>query len=67
MRESPLHPWDVVRAQPTTLETIPAGARGVHESVLRSFQILRQVKTMLARGDSNDTIQDFIEWVESRP
>lgn len=61
------HPWDVIRAMRTTVERIPdiAGG-GVHESTLRSFQILDEVKKMLARGDSPETIRTFIEWAERK-
>lgn len=33
----------------------------IHESVLRSFQVVKKVEKMLKRGDSNDTILEIIE------
>lgn len=39
--------------------------KGVHESVLRSYSILQEVKEMLRRGDSIETIQAVIEFYES--
>lgn len=41
-----------------THDYIPVG--GIHESVFRSYQILERVKTMLARGDSRETIAEII-------
>lgn len=32
-----------------------------HESTLRSFQVLQKAKEMLLRGDSKETILEFIE------
>ncbi len=64
------HPWDEIRATPTTLERAvierERTATGWHESLLRSYRILRQVKTMLERGDSPETIGEFIDWAEHR-
>ncbi len=57
-----LHDWDTTRSRPTTWDT-PVG-NGVHESVFRSYQILRIVKEMLDRGDSARTIRSFIAWAE---
>lgn len=36
-----------------------------HESLLRGFQILEGVKEMLKRGDSNQTILETIEYLQS--
>jgi hypothetical protein len=35
-----------------------------HESVLRAYQILEYTKTMLERGDSNETILEVIQHLE---
>ena len=43
---------------------LPTVINNNHESVLRSFQILNNVKKMLERGDSNETISDFINEAE---
>lgn len=59
------HEWDRTREFPTTLDRIPDTAHGVHESVFRSYQILKEVKEMLDRGDSVETIREFIRWTES--
>lgn len=60
-----VHPWDVIRATPTVLTEIAPTSRGTHESVLRGYQILREVKFMLDRGDSATTIRLFIAWAEN--
>lgn len=36
-----------------------------HESLLRSYQLVQHIKTMLARGDSQKSILELIEFVES--
>ncbi len=56
---------DRIRELPTVIEVIPPCSRGVHESVLRSYQILERVKEMLRRGDSIKSVREFIEWAES--
>jgi len=50
--------WDYVRSFPTERQDM-------HESVFRSYQILSEVKGMLERGDSAETIRNFIAWAES--
>lgn len=46
----------------------PTVVDGVHESCLsRSYWVLDHCKTMLGRGDSQQTILDFIGLVESMP
>ena len=52
--------WDNIRAVPTE-------RGGVHESVFRSYQILQEVKLMLNRGDSPETVRRFIAWAEAQP
>ncbi len=47
-----------IRSRPQT-ETFEAGAK-VHESIFRSWSIIRRVQIMLDRGDSPETIKDFI-------
>lgn len=67
-----IHHWDAIRARMTTLEPEPArrslatGTRGFHESLFRASGILYEVKAMLARGDSVETVATFIEWAEGR-
>lgn len=63
-------PWDGIRETPTCLspESLRMAAGSpIHESLLRSFHIVRQAKTMLERGDSAATVLDFITWAEARP
>ena len=50
--------WDIVRAT----ETVHSNN---HESLYRSYQILRRVEGMLERGDSSQTVLEFIRWAES--
>lgn len=68
------HVWDSIRNRPTTISRkfleqmgLDSIGNGVHESLLKSYFILDQVKVMISRGDSMATIQDFIEWAEQRP
>ena len=58
------HPWRQIVTAPTCWR---ANGHGYHESLLRSFRILQEVKTMLQRGDSNLTITHFIEHSEGAP
>lgn len=62
--------WDEIRETPTTLSTefigMHGGGNGFHESLLRSYRILSEVKAMLGRGDSPETVRKFIEWAEAR-
>lgn len=37
----------------------------VHESIFRSYHILNKVKEMISRGDSQQTISEAIELMES--
>lgn len=66
------HHWDEVRARQTDLEAdfarraIETGSTGFHESLFRAHAILGEVKTMLLRGDSPETIATFVEWAEER-
>jgi hypothetical protein len=38
--------------------------RGWHQSIFRSTQILDEVKRMLGRGDSSETVLEFINFCE---
>lgn len=49
------HRWEQIRWQPLVW-------RDGHESLTRSFHILREVEEMLARGDSAETVLAFIRW-----
>lgn len=52
------HFFNVIKEKPTTIDR-------THESILRSWNILAHVKIMLDRGDSKESIKDFISFVES--
>ena len=60
------HAWDSIRAMPTLLTAVDPHGRGAHESVLRSYQVLREVTEMLDRGDSSVTVRRFIAWCEAK-
>ena len=47
-----------------TINSRPTVNDKVHESIFRSSHILEQVKTMLRRNDSNQTIIEFINECE---
>jgi len=42
----------------------PVTIGNVHESCYRSFSILESVKEMIKRGDSIETIKEYIEYME---
>lgn len=48
-----------IKKLPTTFKDAEKG--DCHESILRSFQIMKKVEKMLKRGDSNDTILEIIQ------
>jgi len=50
---------------PTTVDSIPDGSKGVHESVLRAYNILRRVKEWLERGVPPGVILDLVSEMES--
>lgn len=55
-----MNDWDHIRQEETVIYgNYPSGA---HESLLRSFHVLREVREMLERGDSTRTIAMFIDW-----
>lgn len=61
------HPWLDIAWAATCVDELEGYANvRVHESCLRSYQILAEVKGMLARGDSPETIRKFIDFCESR-
>ena len=49
-----------IQAMPTTLENI-------HESCFRSDGILKQVLTMVERGDTKQTIFEVVEFLQEYP
>jgi hypothetical protein len=55
------HEWDALREFPTVWGDSPGG---VHESVLRSYQVLREVTAMLERGDSVETVLLLIRFAD---
>ena len=53
-----------INEMPTCVDIIPVGCKGVHESTLRSFNILRKVKDYLNRGIEHKLILELIEEME---
>ena len=47
------------------LKEVPTTINNVHESCYRSFQVLQDVKEMIKRKDSLETIEEYIELIES--
>ena len=43
------------------------GSTGAHESVLRSYHIVRKVKDLLQRGTPTDVVLELIEEMENKP
>lgn len=61
--------WDKIRETPTSFSAEAQRiANGVpmHESLLRSYHVLDEVKDMLDRGDSPQTVREFVRWAEAR-
>ena len=60
-----------IRTLPTCIEAeemrkyLSDGCKGVHESVLRSYQILQKVKWLLEQGASTKVISELIQHMES--
>lgn len=53
------------RKFPTCVDEIPSGAKGVHESCLRSYQILQQVKYFLKKGTPTEIVLELISEMEA--
>ena len=53
-----------IRALPTSVTEIPVDCSGVHESTLRAYQILQQVKRWLADGVPAMTILELVAEME---
>lgn len=56
------HPWDELRRAPTA---VLVGGHGYHESLLRGCRVLEGIRCMLRRGDSRETILEFMSWVSA--
>ena len=51
---------------PTVIKEIPDGSTGVHESCVRSYQILNKVKYYLSKNVPNDIIIELIDELENK-
>ncbi len=49
-----------IAQMPTSIETIPEGASGVHESCLRAYHILRKAQELLSLGTPSGVVLDLI-------
>lgn len=49
---------------PTTIEQIPPGCKGVHESTTRAYHILEKTKWLLQEGTPPQVVLEFIEEME---
>lgn len=54
-----------IAAMPTTVDRIPEHCRGVHESVLRAYNILALVKRWLKDGAPASIILEVIDDLEN--
>lgn len=52
---------------PTTVYSIPPDSKGVHESCLRSFHILHEVKRLLVLGTPGEVVSELIKEMEAVP
>lgn len=54
-----------INKMPTTIQEIPRDAKGVHESVMRSYHILGKVKELLSLGVPTPVVLDLIAEMET--
>jgi hypothetical protein len=59
--------YDEIRKMPTVIDGIPLGAVGVHESVLRGYQILQKVKWLLEVDTQPGVIMELVHMMEREP
>lgn len=52
---------------PTSVYSIPTGCKGVHESTLRAFHILEEVKRLLTLGTPSEVILELIQEMQAVP
>lgn len=48
------------------IKKLPTVKNNVHESIYKSYHVLNQVKDMLDRGDSKETVLDFIDFAYTK-
>ena len=53
-----------IQARATCVDSIPFGSKGVHESMLRAYQILKRVRDWLTRGVPAAVILELIDEME---
>lgn len=56
--------WVDIAAMPQSVAEVPQGYRGIHESCLRSYQLLEKVKDYLRRGVPADVLLELIAETE---
>lgn len=54
-----------IHQMPTSVDEIPVGTKGVHESMLRAYQILEKAKEYLALGVPSGVVLDLIAEMEA--
>jgi hypothetical protein len=57
--------WQTTLERDELKEALESGCSGVHESVLRAYQILRKVKILLELGTPSPVIIELIALMES--
>lgn len=55
-----------IRKMPVLVEEIPPGAKGVHESVLRAYNILEKVKHLLEEKTPSKIVLELIREMEGK-
>lgn len=55
-----------IMEMPTVVTEVPCGCSGVHESVLRAYNILERVKEWLSSRVPADVILDLIDELEEK-
>ena len=53
-----------IQQMPTCINVIPQGATGVHESCVRSYQILEKVKYLLNKKVPSEIVIELINEME---
>lgn len=54
---------------PTVMDTkdVPNNAKGIHESVFRSYHIVEYVRELLERGVPGDVVLDILKSLQEEP
>lgn len=55
-----------LRSMPEVINTIPVQSRGVHESMLKSYQVLQKAKDWLRQDVPGSVVLEMIDYAYER-